>query len=102
LQNKITKGVVPFSDEVRILSEKTCSRHSQVTFLRAEVYGWLPIVAEVVPGYVVLWCPFDLLIRNVFKKHADQAAAVKAQADGVEIFLQPAHLKGKSVLHTGF
>lgn len=54
-------------------------------------HGWLSIIAEVVPVYVVLWCPFDLLIRNVFKKHADQAAAVKTHLDGAEISVCSQH-----------
>lgn len=54
--------------------------------------GGLPIIAEVVPGYVVLRCPFDLLIVNVFKKCADQAAAVKAQLDGAEISVCRQHI----------
>lgn len=55
-------------------------------------YGWLPIITEVVPGYVVLRCPFDLLIGNVFKKHADQAGAVKAQLDGAVISVWSQHI----------
>lgn len=55
-------------------------------------YGWLPIITEVVPGYVVLQCPFDLSIGNVFKKHADQAGAVEAQLDGAEISVCSQHI----------
>lgn len=81
----------PFSDGGRIPSEKTCSSHSQVAVLRAEVHGWLPIIAEVVRGYVVSQCTFDLLVRTVLKNCADQAAAVKAQLDGAEISVCSQH-----------
>lgn len=84
-QYRFTKGVVvPFSHRGRIPSEKTCSSHGQVTV-------WRPIIAEAVPGYVVLQCPFDLLIRNIFQKHAAQAAAVKAQPDGAEVSVCSQH-----------